>query len=194
MNRKSDFTKLSAELVQNHRMALISMLQKSGVLMPASATDDQLISAYLVSVADNPSFRKSLADYVSSGGKMRNADATTPTNYVEAPATTTTTDKNGSLLNSLLGSPAVNTLISGASTYFNSQQKLKEQQNEIKEAQLNLQNNQVVAAAGAASGNAQAHAGMSTGTVILLVVGVLVVVGGVILIVSKKPAVKAAKA
>ncbi|MGH2642316.1 MAG: hypothetical protein ACRDE2_00080 [Chitinophagaceae bacterium] len=76
MNKKLNFTKISAILLNGHKPEIINLLRSNGVLISNDATNSQIINAYLISIAASPTFRKDLTNFVYSE-KNRSVDGLT---------------------------------------------------------------------------------------------------------------------
>jgi len=205
---KPNFTDISAGLLKNHRTEMVQMLQAEGVHIPPSASDDQLINAYLVTIQDSPSFRSKLTKFVMSGGNYNadgnsdwdNADGsiaiptyinpniTAPTPTVNTATTTAATSGGSGFLSTLgniFSSQAFNTVLDTAANQLNSKNTLKEQANQIKLAQVNAANNALLAQQGINPAGTTST-GMSTGAKVAIFIGVVILIGGVIYLMSKK--------
>lgn len=196
-------------------MQVIRMLQSEGVIMPGNASDGQVISAYLIAIADSPSFRKKVTAYVyGSGAKSADGDDGCSTsdpanvnnpgcpqywapggpgyvasNDVNTPTTTAPATSGGSGflsgLGSILGSTQFQTILDTAANQLNTKNTLKEQQNQIQLATINAANNATLANAGITPAGSTAT-GMSTGAKVAIFIGVIVLIGGILVVMSKR--------
>lgn len=59
-----NFTEISAHLLNEYKPQIIRLLQDNGVLISSAASDSQVRKAYLMSIVDSASFRKSLTNFI----------------------------------------------------------------------------------------------------------------------------------